>query len=341
MFLLGSASRLGGRSLLQPNLRFCNANLRSLVRFKSSIAKPNQTHKSIPGETEQSNSIASRIPSFPLKSTTTLSHKPVVPSPADTPLRSMMEILSQKFQPELIYEAESHKIYFLTCGALAVIFAIYGLTFIDWGYSAVWQLYKEDNDTLMLIGRLGLCFLITGIPFGIVYIALKFPTKLIRRIWYIPRPKPEIKFSSHPMFPGGKTPIYVVPLENIVRSQKAKVFTNNGVYGTVDKSTFFFLLKETEKKLGYWIVDRNAWFWGDGRVFDVLFGKESLEDAMKGQSFSDKLKQSNILKNDREKLRQEHGPFWQTKVAKESVKSDLKKIVNIASSVSKTEKNKN
>jgi hypothetical protein len=294
---------------------------------------PQHIRKTIPGQTEQSNSLSSRLPKFPLKNNSTLLPKPGVPTAADTPLRSMMEILSQKVTPELIYEAESHKLYFLTCGSLALIFAIYGLTFTDWGFSAVWQLYQEDNDPLMFAGRLGLCSIITGVALGVVYLAVKFPTMLVRRIWFLPGPVPHIKWSSHPLLPGGATPNYTVPLDHLVRSQRSKVFTKNGIYGTLDKSTFFFLLKETDKKFGYWIVDRNGWFWGDGRVFDVLFGKESLEVAMKGQSYNEKLKEAtDILKNEREKLRKQHGPFWQAKLTKEMMKNDLKKVVGIASS---------
>lgn len=247
-----------------------------------------------------------------------------------------MEILSQKKKPELIYEAEPHRLYFMVCGVLAFIFSVYGFTFVDWGFNTVWQLYQEDNEPLMFVARLGMCAAISGIAVGIVTLALKLPTRLIRRMWYLPGPKEHIRFTSHPLLPGRATPVYTIPLESLVRSQKSKVFTKNGMYGTHDKSTFFFLLKEKDKRFGYWIVDRNAWFWGDGRVFDILFGKESLEEAQKGQSYNEKLKEaSDALKEEREKQRKEHGPFWQHKLGKELVKNDLKKIVGIVGDKSK------
>jgi hypothetical protein len=244
----------------------------------------------------------------------------------------MLEILNKKHEPELIYEAETHKVYFLICGAMAIIFTIYGLTFVDWGFRAVFQLYDEDQDLLMLATRLGMCIVITSIAGGVLAFAVKFPTRLIRRIWLVPGKNDQkfVRFSTHPVLPGSATPVYTIPLKNLVRSHKSKIFTKNGIYGTLDKSTFFFLLKEADKKFGYWIVDRNGWFWGDGRVFDVLFGKESLDEAAKGQTYNDKLKKVNDkLLEEKHKLKEEHGSLWQFKTSNKMFQKDLKKIVNI------------
>lgn len=304
---------------------------------------PESFHKTIPGETEQLNTIRSRLPTFPLRNKSTLLPKPGVPTSANTRLRTMMEILDKKRAPELIYEAEPHQTYFLICGALAVIFTVYGLTFIDWGFRTVWELYLEDNDLTMLVGRFGMCLAITGVALGVLWMALSFPTRLIRRIWIIPgkqRGQKFVKFTTHPMLPNRATPVYTVPLENLVRSHKSKVFTRNGIYGTLDRSTFFFLLKEKEKKFGYWIVDRNGWFWGDGRVFDILFGKESIEEASKGQSYDEKLKEaSEKLKEERQKLKDEEGPMWQIKTTKKMIKADAKKMMEFISEAKKGSNN--
>lgn len=311
------------------------------VRFKSDIPqrKPlisilpaaDSIRKTIPGETEQSNSLLSRMPSFPLRSKATLLPKPGVPTAATTTLRSMLEILNKKQEPELIYEAESHKVYFLICGAMAVIFTIYGLSFVDWGFRAVFQLYDEDQDPLMLATRLGMCLAIVAVAFGVLTFAIRFPTRLVRRIWIVPGTDQKfVRFTTHPVLPNSATPVYTVPLSSLVRSHKSKIFTHNGIYGTLDKSTFFFLLKESDKKFGYWIVDRNGWFWGDGRIFDVLFGKESLEEAAKGQTYDDKLKQVNDkLLEERNKQREEHGSLWQLKTTNKMFQKDLKKVVGI------------
>lgn len=244
----------------------------------------------------------------------------------------MLEVLNKKTAPELIYEAESHKVYFLICGALAVIFTVYGLTFVDWGFRAVFTLYEEDEDLMMLATRFGMCVAITAIALCVLTMALKFPTRLVRRIWLVPAEGGEkwVRFTTHPMLPGRATPVYNVPLTQLVRSHKSKIFTRNGHYGTLDKSTFFFLLKETDKKFGYWIVDRNGWFWGDGRVFDVLFGKETLEEAAKCQGYNEKLKQVNDkLLEERNKLKEEHGTMWQLKAQHKLMKGDLKKVVGV------------
>ncbi|KAH3687314.1 hypothetical protein WICPIJ_001697 [Wickerhamomyces pijperi] len=301
----------------------------------SKNAIPEHIRKTIPGETEQSNSLLSRLPSFPLRSSQTLTPKPGVPTSATTNLRTMLEILNKKDKPELIYEAEPHKLYFLVCGVMAFIFSVYGLSFTDWGYRAVWKIYLEDDDLMMFFGRLGLCSLITGVAMGVVYVSLSLPTRLIRRIWFIPANKktgtqPMVKFTSHPLLPGTATPVYTMPLENLQRSHRAKVFTRNGIYGTHDRSTFFFLLKESNRKFGYWMVDRNGWFWGDGRVFDVLFGKESLEEAEKGQSHSEKLKEaSEKLKEEKKNVKKEYGVMWQEGASGKMLKKDIKDIVEI------------
>lgn len=296
---------------------------------------PEHIRKTIPGETEQSNSIISRLPTFPLRNRQTLLPKPGVPTAATTNLRTMLEILGKKKQPELIYEAEPHKIYFLVCSVMAFIFSVYGLSFTDWGYRAVWQIYLEDDDLLMFAGRLALCSLITSVAIGVVYTAVSLPTRLVRRIWYIPGNKktdtePLIKFTSHPLLPGRATPVYTMPLNCLSRSHRSKIFTRNGIYGTLDRSTFFFLLKESDRKFGYWIVDRNGWFWGDGRVFDVLFGKETISEAEKAQTYNDKLKEaSEKLKEDRDKLKKDYGVMWQAKVSGKMMKKDIKDIVKI------------
>lgn len=340
--------RLALRAPLKPSvllgLRFqSRVNSRSPSSSSTPAATPASTpasplaprntsfNKTIPGETEQSNSLSSRLPSWPLTSKSTLLPKPGVPTSQTTSLRSMMEILNKKHEPELIYEAETHKIYFLICGSLAVMFTIYGLTFVDWGFRAVWDLYQEDDDLTMFVARMGMCVAIMSVAMGMMTLALKFPTRLVRRMWIVPGTKEKfIRFTTHPMLPGSVTPVYTIPLRQLLRSHKSKIFTKNGIYGTLDKSTFFFLLKETDKKFGYWIVDRNGWFWGDGRVFDILFGKETLEEAAKGQTYDDKLKKVNDkLTEERNKLRDEHGTLWQVKTSGKMFQKDLKKVVGV------------
>ena len=71
--------------------------------------------------------------------------------------------------------------------------------------------------------------------FLLAYGAALFPTKLVRRIWYLPGPVEHIKFTSYPFIPGRPTPVYTVPLENLKRKHAARVWTGKGFYGTADK----------------------------------------------------------------------------------------------------------
>ena len=65
-------------------------------------------------------------------------------------------------------------------------------------------------------------------------------------------------------------------------------------------------------KLFPWIVDCNGWFWGDGRVYDVLFGKEPVEQAELGLSYDTMLKIKEKQKNQVAfNLKQELGPAWE------------------------------
>jgi len=288
---------------------------------------PEYIKKTIPGETEQSNSLLSRLPTFPLKNTSTLLPKPGVPMGSTHTLRSMLEILHGKKEPELIYEAESHKLYFLFCGAFALVFTLYGLVFTEFSLTTAYNIYKEDQDLLIFAGRLGLCALGAGVAASLVMGAMTIPTRLIRRIYYLPGKVEHIQFTTHPLLPGRATPIHTIPLEQFNRTKRGRIYTKNGIYGTLDKGSFFFLLKELDKKFGYWLVDRNGWFWGDGRIFDVIFGKESVIEAEKALKYDEKFGQATKkLKEEKTKLREKHGRGYQLKFGAEMLKDDIAKI---------------
>ena len=74
-----------------------------------------------------------------------------------------------------------------------------------------------------------------------------------------------------------------------------------------------------------WIVDRKGFFWSDGRVFDYLFGKETLQEAEAGIPYD---KQFGIInqevKKKKQQLREKHGVLWRYKMAAEEFGKDIK-----------------
>lgn len=290
----------------------------------------------IPGEGEQRNDLKDRIPKFPLgkENVPTLLPRPGVPRVGPKmSFRQVLQVLKNKKQPELIYESEPHRLYFLACACLAVVFAVYGCVLIEYAWYRSTKDYNENIQELDEVHRkrqrvltfaenaaLGSLALFAAYHFG------TFPTRLIRRMWYLPGPVEHIKFSSYPLIPGRATPLITVPLENLMRRHKARVWTGKGFYGTADKSFFFFALKETSANRT-WIIDRRGFFWSDGRVFDVLFGKDSISDAEAGIPYDEKIGMINKeVKKKKKELRGKYGRFYQLKLGAQEVKSDVKVV---------------
>ncbi|KAI5953460.1 hypothetical protein KGF54_002832 [Candida jiufengensis] len=296
----------------------------------------------IPGETVQTNKLKDRVPMWPLskENVPTLLPRPGIPQVGKNyTFKQVIKILQNKKQPELIYESEPHKLYFLLCFCLSIVFAVYACVLLEWAF---WISNKEFDDnekeeTNMAIRNrnwalsLGLYLCPSIIMFAAAYGAIIFPTKLIRRMWYLPGPKEFIKFSTYPLIPGRPTPVYTVPLTNLSRRKTARVWTGKGFYGTADKGFFFFVLQEkiSALKSKTWIVDRKAFFWSDGRVFDYLFGKETIKESEAGIPYDKQIEIINKnLKLKKQKMKQKHGSFWHYKLAFGMFKDDLKKVGN-------------
>lgn len=307
----------------------------------SNDIKNYEISKHIPGEIPEANDLRSRIPKFPLskENIPTLLPRPDVPKPGSN-LYSMVQSLKNKAKendadhPELIYEVESHRLYFLFCGAFALVCIIYGLLFLETATRSAYEIYKLNKEDLpvahniaMMIGREIVTLAIFAIPFGLAIFCLTVPTRLIRRMWYVSKNNEAlIKFTTHPFLPGSATPTHVVPLRCLNRSSKSKIFTNDGFYLTLDKGTFLFLLKEDGVRIP-WLVDRKGFFWGDGRLFDYLFGKESIEDADLGISYDDKIGAVNeTIKLNKEKLKAKNGFGWQFKEQGKLINEDINKL---------------
>lgn len=287
----------------------------------------------------RSNEWKSRVPKFPF-------HKDIEPAivpKANTPrvsdtlnFKQLMEILYNSKGPELLYMAESHRLYFLACMALTFIISYNLFDLLDRGIRGIHELYKENEDELPpmhnavknsgragMVGGLALIYILAGLTFAI------FPSRLVRRIEYLPGKKEHIRLVTHPWIPGKSSPVITIPLENLSLGKRTKVWSGAGFYGTSQRSSFFFFLFEKGRALP-WVVDRSGWYWGDGRVYDVLFGKEPVGEAEKGLSYDDMLVlQQNEVNKQKAEYRRQLGPAWRLKMIGEMVKEDASKIPGI------------
>lgn len=319
--------------------------IRYSIRFKSNLPENFNPKKAlpskeewkhlkqhIPGESIQTNDLKNRIPKFPLAKEVvpTLLPRPGVPQVGpNMSFRQVIQILKNKTKPELIYEAEPHKLYFFTCLCCAIVFTAYALVLTEYAWFQANKDYEinvyEYDEALRK--REWLFSLVKYSTFGAVmftaaYYIGKFPTRLIRRMWYLPGPVEHIKFTSYPLLPGRPTPVFTVPLKNLVRKHKARVWTGKGFYGTADNSLFFFVLKEIGNNKN-WIVDRKGFFWSDGRVFDYIFGKETLAESEAGIPYDERVGMINKqVKQKKQELRAKHGMFYQWKLQAKDMKED-------------------
>ncbi|KAK9322121.1 hypothetical protein V1517DRAFT_324404 [Lipomyces orientalis] len=202
----------------------------------------------------------------------------------------------------LLYQAEPHRLYFIVLYSLAFVFAVYGLIFIDWALRESYDIYINNYDDLPPVHNLvwlGIRSLVSlaifAIPAVAAYAFIMMPTRIIRRMHYLPARRSSeahVKFVVHPLIPRTASPVITVPVSQLDRGKnpgKTKVWTGDGLYGTASRSQFMVFLFEKGKRIP-WIVDRQGWFWGDGRVWDILFGKESIEEAERGLSGDDLIK---------------------------------------------------
>lgn len=293
----------------------------------------------IPGETDQPNDLRSRIPKFPLgkEAVPTLLPRPGVPQVgAKYSFRQVIHILKNLREPVLLYEAEPHRLYFLACFCCSAVLVVYGMVLLEYALFESNREYESNERELSEPLRKREWFislLKKSVLGGLVLLAAfgfaMFPTRLIRRMWYLPGPVEHVRFSCYSLVPRGATPMYTVPLKNLSRKHQSRIWTGKGFYGTSDKSMFFFVLRETGEKTKNWIIDRSGFFWSDGRVFDYLFGKESLAEAEAGVPYDEQIGIVNReIKKKRKQLRQEHGIFYRWKLLTKELKEDVKSAPN-------------
>lgn len=296
-----------------------------------------QLKQHIPGETTHSDGWKQRMPKFPLgkENVPTLLPRPGVPQVGpNMTFRQVLQILKRKKEPELIYEAEPHRLYFLACFCCGVMFTVYGVVLAEYAWFQANEDYEKNERELTgpVRKREWFISLVKYLGFGATmfvaaFAVAKFPTRLIRRMWYLPGPVEHVRFTTYPLVPGTATPVYTVPLANILRKHKSRVWTGRGFYGTADSSLFFFVLKEVPSGKN-WIVDRKGFFWSDGRVFDFLFGKETIAEAEAGIPYDEQVGIVNReVEKKRKELRQKHGFFYKWKIQAQDMKADANRAV--------------
>ncbi|EEQ39253.1 hypothetical protein CLUG_03381 [Clavispora lusitaniae ATCC 42720] len=323
-----------------------NSNLPQNVDPKKNLPSQGEwkhLKQHIPGEAAHTNTMKDRVPKFPLakENVPTLLPRPGVPRVGpNLSFRQVIQILKNKKKPELIYEAEPHRLYFLACFCCAIVFAVYGLVLLEFAWYQANKDYEENEEELAepLKKRQFAKSLLTYSSLGAIALFMAyqigtFPTRLIRRMWYLPGPVEHIQFTSYSLIPGRPTPVITVPLHDLARKHKARVWTGKGFYGTADKSLFFFVLKEVSKKRT-WIVDRKGFFWSDGRVFDLLFGKETIAEAEAGIPYDEQIGIVNReVRKKKKELRAKHGVFYQWKLGAQEAQKDLKSATNYVKSL--------
>ncbi|CUS23396.1 LAQU0S09e03818g1_1 [Lachancea quebecensis] len=207
-------------------------------------------------------------------------------STAGLPFSSKLAALIAKTSPEQIYSYSVPRLVKFGSWTLSGVFLVYGVSFADWSLTSSLELYSEEaqqppsswwkHPKLLLAARIAGSALLTLIPLTLSSIAIYAPSRIVTAVSYVPHGACEITRGA--LF-SGKLVSRVTNLSNIARNQKTKVYTGVGPQGTDDRASFAFLLTDAHRPAWdrFYIVNRSGRFWAqDGRIFDALFGGESV-----------------------------------------------------------------
>ncbi|SCU77719.1 LANO_0A01090g1_1 [Lachancea nothofagi CBS 11611] len=223
------------------------------------------------------------------------------------PFSAKIAALVAKTGPEQIYVYTPSRLVKLGSWTLAGVFAVYGVSFADWSLSSALELYHEERSsappeswwkhpTLLLLARTAGSLLLSIIPLTLSALAIYVPSRIATGVTYLPNGACQL--TRRAMF-SGKPVSRIRPLNTIVRNQKTKVYTGVGPQGTEDKGSFAFLLTDTQRPSWdrFYVVNRSGKFWGqDGRVFDALFGGDSVKSLERfSEASSTSVDDSNSL----------------------------------------------
>ncbi|SCV04094.1 LAME_0H15720g1_1 [Lachancea meyersii CBS 8951] len=203
------------------------------------------------------------------------------------PLSAKIAALLAKTSPEQIYLYKPSRLMKVGSWTLAGVFAVYGVSFADWSLTSSWELYREErltspekwwkHSSLLLSVRIAGSILLSIIPLTLSALAIYVPSRIATSVTYLPKGVCQI---TRRALISGKPTSTSAPVSSIVRNKKTRVFTGVGPQGTEDKASFAFLLTNTDRPTWdrFYVVNRSGKFWGeDGRIFDVLFGGESVK----------------------------------------------------------------
>ncbi|SCU92823.1 LAFA_0F13102g1_1 [Lachancea sp. 'fantastica'] len=195
--------------------------------------------------------------------------------------------LLAKSSPEQIYIYKPSRLVKTGSWTLAGVFAVYGISFGNWSVSSSWELYKEEklsswenwwnHPSLLLSVRIAGSVLLSIIPLALSALSIYVPSRIVTNISYLPKGRCQI---TRRALLSGKPTSKSAPISAIVRNSRTRVYTGVGPQGTEDKASFAFLLTHNNNPWWdrFYVVNRSGKFWGqDGRIFDVLFGGESIK----------------------------------------------------------------
>lgn len=205
------------------------------------------------------------------------------------PFSKLMQALVAKRAPEPIYSYKVNPLVKVGSWALSLVFFTYGATFANWSYESSQTVYREADEAtrsdwkflVKSFGPMGL----TVIPLSLSAAAVYVPSRIVTRATYIPGLKglPQCELTRRSAVLGRQIRV-VRPLAQLTRNSRTRVFTGVGPQGVEDKGSFVFFLSDRSGLAGRWldrmyIFPRSGKFWAsDGRVFDALFGGDSIRD---------------------------------------------------------------
>lgn len=250
------------------------------------------------------------------------------------PFSTKMAALLAKAAPEQIYSYKPGKLITFGAYSLSFTFILYGASFADWSLTTSSGLYKEEseepkkdlkwyeNANVAFLGRSAGSVLLSVIPFTLAAVALYIPTRIVTKMHYIPDKIPKCKVTTRTLFNGEKSK--TIPLRNLRRHEKSRVFTGIGEQGVEDRGSFSFSLMDKGAPFfdKVYIVNRSGKLWGsDGRFMDALFGGESITQL--------ELKDFKTEKNEYTKNEQKLEKIIQQQIARPrlNTNADIKNIV--------------
>lgn len=205
------------------------------------------------------------------------------------PFAKCINALVSKTTPEPIFQYTPGRLLRVSTVGFSLVFFAYGATFVDWSYHSSLEVWRSTDDETRASwefrAKTFSPWALSLIPFSVAATALYIPSRVVTKVTYIPRPRmpPLCQLERRSAILGRRIEV-TRPLDQMARNEKARVYTGVGPQGVDDKASWVFLLYDRSPLCKsffskYYILHRAGKFWGgDGRVFDALFGGDSIKD---------------------------------------------------------------